>query len=153
MRIELFRRIGLTFVALAVASCTTDDLIAPQEVAGIINAEPTTSAASSSEQRCAGLAPPHTLFLRDARGNAFQLVLCRGSGWKYVAGEQPDRHERSLAHRKIKFSPIAEAQAATKAPPTENPMAVFIDGPTGFTFAWTSDGGWKYVGYLTDEQR
>lgn len=152
MRTELLRRIGLTIVALALASCTTDDLIAPQEIAGMIKTEPTTRAAPSSEQRCAGLAP-HTLFLQDARGSAFQLVLCRGSGWKYVAGEKPRRHERSLAHRKIKFSPIAEAQAATIAPPTENPTAVFVDGPSGYTFAWTSVGGWKYVGYLTDEQR
>jgi len=153
MRIESFRRIGLTIVALALASCTTDDLIAPQEVAGMIKTEPTKSAVPSSEQRCDGLVPPHTLFLRDVRGNAFQLVLCRGSGWKYVAGEKPDRHERSLAHRKIKFSPIAEAQAAITAPPTKNPMAVFVEGPTGFTFAWTSDGGWKHVGHLIDEKR
>jgi hypothetical protein len=29
-------------------------------------------------------------------------------------------------------------------------MAVFIDGPTGYTFAWTAEGGWKFVGHLSD---
>lgn len=149
MKIKLFRRIGLTIVALTLTSCTSEVL---KEVAGLIKAVPTTSAAPSSEQRCAGHAPPHTLFLQDASANAFQLVLCRGSGWKYVPGEKPDRHERSLAHRKIKFSPIADTQA-TPAPPTENPMAVFVDGRSGYTFASTRDGAWKHVGYLTDEQR
>lgn len=46
----------------------------------------------------------------------------------------------------------AAAQAGTTALPTDDPMAVFIDGPTGYTFAWTNDGGWKFVGHIADEK-
>jgi hypothetical protein len=31
-------------------------------------------------------------------------------------------------------------------------MAVFIDGPTGYTFAWNGDSGWKFVGQISDGQ-
>jgi hypothetical protein len=31
-------------------------------------------------------------------------------------------------------------------------MTVFIDGPTGFTYVWMRDQGWKYVGRLADRK-
>ncbi len=32
-------------------------------------------------------------------------------------------------------------------------MSVFIDGPTGFTYVWVADQGWKFVGQLSDWKR
>jgi hypothetical protein len=28
---------------------------------------------------------------------------------------------------------------------------VFIDGPSGFTYVWNRDGGWKFIGKLVDD--
>ena len=139
-------RIGLTIAAFVLVSCSADHLTSEQKVASLNQAVPT------GEQQCAGDASPQTVFLEDADGNAFQLVHCRGSGWKYVAGGKSDDGEGNLAIRKIEFSPISAAQAGTPALPTDDPMAVFIDGPTGYTFAWTNDGGWKFVGHIADEK-
>lgn len=137
-------RTGLTIAALVLASCTADDLT---------QAVSTPSATPRGEQQCAGDTSPHTISLKDADGNAFQLVHCRGSGWKHVAEGSSNRGEGKPSLRKIDFSPVATAQAGTISSPTEEPMAVFIDGPTGYAFAWTSDGGWKFVGHVTDESR
>jgi hypothetical protein len=30
------------------------------------------------------------------------------------------------------------------------PTTVFIDGPTGYTYFWTPEIGWKFVGRVTD---
>jgi len=139
-------RIGLTIAAFALGSCSADDLTKEQNVARLTKAVP------NGEQQCAGDASPQTVFLEDADGNAFQLVHCRGWGWKYVAGGKSDDGEGNLAIRKIEFSPISAAEAGTKALPTDDPMAVFIDGPTGYAFAWTPDSGWKFVGHIADEK-
>jgi hypothetical protein len=31
------------------------------------------------------------------------------------------------------------------------PLTVFIDGPSGFTYVWHRDDGWKCVGMLVDD--
>jgi len=30
-------------------------------------------------------------------------------------------------------------------------LTVFIDGPSGFTYVWNRDGGWKFIGKLVDD--
>jgi hypothetical protein len=46
--------------------------------------------------------------------------------------------------------------AAVGAPPVaaqqalERPLTVFVDGPTGFTFMYVLDEGWKFVGRVAD---
>jgi hypothetical protein len=30
----------------------------------------------------------------------------------------------------------------------QSPLSVFIDGPTGYTFVYVQDAGWKFVGVL-----
>jgi hypothetical protein len=34
----------------------------------------------------------------------------------------------------------------------DEPLTVFIDGPTGFTFVWMRDAGWKFVGRVVDQK-
>jgi len=37
---------------------------------------------------------------------------------------------------------------------TENePLTVFIDGPSGFMYAWNRDDGWTFVGKIADRRR
>jgi hypothetical protein len=143
-------RTGLTIAAFTLISCAADDLTSAQKGASLPMPMPTMSAASADEQHCAGHASTHTLFLEDADGNAFQLVYVGGCGWKYVAGGKSADSDNNLAFRKMEFSWVATAQAETMATSSEDPLAVFVDGPTGYTFIWTAGTGWKFVGHITE---
>jgi hypothetical protein len=37
---------------------------------------------------------------------------------------------------------------AASAVPSAEPLTVFIDGPSGYTFVWTREGAWKFVGKI-----
>ncbi len=143
-------RTGLAIAAFALAGCAADDPANPQQGASRTESIAATSAEPVGEPPCEGAASQQTLFLEDADGNAFQLVHCRGLGWKYVGAGNSGGGEHQVALRKISFSPVAVSQADTTAIQIDDPMTVFIDGPTGYTFAWTPDAGWKFVGHITD---
>jgi hypothetical protein len=48
---------------------------------------------------------------------------------------------------------VGTAHAATLGALDGDPLTVFIDGPTGYTFVWTDTSGWKFVGYLSGGAR
>ena len=50
------------------------------------------------------------------------------------------------------FGSTTPAPAAKEAVLDDEPLSVFIDGPSGFTFVWNRDGGWKFVGKVTDRK-
>jgi hypothetical protein len=96
-----------------------------------------------------------TLVLEDAAGNVRRLVHSRDQGWRFVSDAQPE--DSSSALQRVNLSLLPSAHARDSAPTSGNsadgqPMAVFIDGPTGYTFAWTGDSGWKFVGQISDDQ-
>ncbi len=73
-------------------------------------------------------------------------------GWKYVVSAESSGRQDKLALEKSSFSSVAsQADATTVA--TDDPMAVFIDGPTAYAFAWIRDAGWKFIGHITNEKR
>jgi hypothetical protein len=122
--------VARTFVAIAtfaLASCAADDL-----------------SATTDQEPCAGQEPTQTIFLEDARGHSFRLAHFSECGWKYVSS----RDESETALGNLSFSPVAESRADT---PSEEPLAVFVDGPTGYTFAYVQDAGWKFVGKVTND--
>lgn len=88
---------------------------------------------------------PLTLHLEDASGNAVRLVHLPGVGWQY------DRGDRAAD------SPLQKTALQTTATPSAGtsgddvPLTVFIDGPSGFTYVWNRDDGWKCVGRLVDD--
>jgi hypothetical protein len=135
-------RTGLTIAALALAGCAADELTTGQGLAAASEAA-TTSTVSSDEQPCNG-DPSQVLFLKDADGQSFKLIHVRGCGWKRVD---------NLAQRKTSLSPVGAAHAATMGALDGDPLTVFIDGPTGYTFVWTDASGWKFVGYLSGGAR
>jgi hypothetical protein len=55
--------------------------------------------------------------------------------------------------RKVVFGSTPRAQPAKEATPDGDPLTVFIDGPSGFTFVWDREGGWKFVGKIVDKGR
>jgi hypothetical protein len=108
-------------------------------------------AAAVAEPRRAGHGSPLTLYVEDPNGNALQLVYVEGTGWKYGAAKSRD-HADSSFFRKIAFRSTTPAPATKDAVQTNEALTVFIDGPSGFTYVWTGDGGWKFVGTLTNRK-
>jgi hypothetical protein len=137
-------RTGLAIAALALSGCSADDLTR-QQVASL-------AGTAAAGEYCPDAALPHVLFLEDANGNPFKLMHSPSQGWKYLAAARSEGVARTLSARKVDFSPVAASYAET-TPTGANPMAVFIDGPTGYTFAWNADTGWKFVGYITERHR
>jgi hypothetical protein len=118
-----------TLAAFALASCAADDLTEQKQ----------TSAATT--EPCSGQQPTQTIFLENAQGHSFRLAHFSRCGWKYIS-------DRDDSGPKLSFAPVAESRADT---PNEDPLAVFVDGPTGYTFAYTQDTGWTFVGHVTND--
>jgi hypothetical protein len=85
-------------------------------------------------------------YVDDPKGNAFRLVHVDGTGWKYVAGWQTSDGRVTSLLRKVTFR--AAPPTAASAVPSAEPLTVFIDGPSGYTFVWTREGAWKFVGKI-----
>jgi hypothetical protein len=48
---------------------------------------------------------------------------------------------------------LIHTQGAGWTSPSSEPLAVFVDGPSGFTYAWTRDQGWQFIGRLAGDNR
>lgn len=82
-----------------------------------------------------------TLFIEAPAGNTFQLAYFPTEGWKFV----PQPIQAALI-------PIA-MPSPDESSVVEEPLAVFIDGPTGATFVWMRDARWEFVGCVTNRKR
>jgi hypothetical protein len=119
-----FARVSLTLAALAAAGCTTHD----QDTLNGAGLSPT------GERHCLGRASA-ALLLESPDGQPFKLAYHPGCGWSRMS---------SLA-----AAAYAGTTAANKG---DDPVTLFIDGPTGYAFAWTSDAGWKFIGHVTESR-
>ena len=103
---------------------------------------PPMAAARPSIDRTAAV----TLYLEDPNGNAVRLVHRAGTGWTYATGSRSEPGHFTSLFRKVAWRAPAtivdETNNATEA------LTVFIDGPSGFTFVWTPEGSWKFVGKI-----
>jgi hypothetical protein len=151
-RAAVLMRVGLTVAGFAAVSCIADDATSKEIFRSLALPLPSAIVTPSSEQPCAGHTPALTLLLQDAGGKALQLAFTPGCGWKYVVGGKSSGDQDELALQKSNFSSIA-SQTDSKTAVIDVPIAVFIDGPTGYTFAWTRDAGWKFIGHVTNEKR
>jgi hypothetical protein len=104
-------------------------------------------AVPSGERHAAGTSSPQVLDFKDVNGNAVRLVYSPGEGWKHLDDRAAEGANGVADHV---LSPVASAYAESHARRVD-PMTVFIDGPTGYVYAWTPEAGWKFVGYLSDE--
>ena len=123
-------QIGLILAALVAASCAADDFTSPQ------------SAASLPDPGGANAASQYTLDLEDGSGHPFQLVYQAGQGWTHVAATAEGGR---AAVEKVNYQREDTSKAAE---PAGEIMSVFIDGPTGYTYTWSSEKGWKFVGHI-----
>jgi hypothetical protein len=133
----------VTLVAFAAFGCAADDPSSARKTASIAASLPAMNAANAgATPRCDARSAAHTLSLQDPEGAALQLAYVPGCGWQYL-GQHSTRSSAMSA-----MQPIGASHAAADQP--ENPLAVFIDGPTGYAFAWTREGGWKFIGHVDE---
>ncbi|ACC75662.1 hypothetical protein PPMP20_16440 [Paraburkholderia phymatum] len=84
---------------------------------------------------------PLTLMIQSPAGGVVRLTYVPDEGWKADPAVSVERAAASV--------PPSEANSALDEA-THKPMTVFIDGPTGFTYFWSREHGWKFVGRLSD---
>jgi hypothetical protein len=150
------RTLSVALAALALTGFTQVTYAASEtagetQSVGYTKTAQATQATAVAEPRRAGHGSPLTLYVEDPTGKALQLVYVEGTGWKYGAPKSRDPAGSSL-YRKIAFWSTTPAPAAKDAIQSNEALTVFIDGPSGFTYVWTQDGGWKFVGTLSDRR-
>ena len=89
---------------------------------------------------------PLTITVQSPSGGTSRLIYVDEDGWRL------DERDAHLNSTEARITP-ASAEPQKEASASERPMTVFIDGPTGFTYVWTRDQGWKYVGRISDRKR
>ena len=139
--------VALTGVALA-ATIQVSDAAPENPTAGLTEA---VLYAPPEPRHTGRTAQPLTLYMEDSSGNAFRLTHVEGTGWKYADGWKSTDMQGSSLLRKVKFWSKASTQPATETNADEA-MTVFIDGPSGFTFVWSREGEWKYVGKIASRR-
>jgi len=95
------------------------------------------------------------LLLRGPTGDPSTLTFSAESGWRLNRGWD-------VVARAPQGEGMGQPMKATLKPPPlppdqqpalARPLTVFIDGPTGFTFMYTFDQGWKFVGQIANGSR
>jgi hypothetical protein len=103
--------------------------------AGSTEVAPAVAMAASSARN------PLTLMIQSPAGGAVRLTYVPDDGWKADSTVTVARAAVSV--------PQSDVDSALDES-TRKPMTVFIDGPTGFTYFWSREHGWKFVGRLMD---
>ncbi|WP_459713003.1 hypothetical protein [Paraburkholderia sp. 2C] len=98
------------------------------------------------EQETAVTDAPLTLLVQPAGGSARQLAYLADDGWtlddRNAVAQRTEAHVTSAAVSQLREEAVAI-----------HPLAVFIDGPTGYTYVWIRDQGWKFVGRVVDRKK
>ncbi|SEJ97944.1 hypothetical protein [Paraburkholderia diazotrophica] len=130
---------AMSSMALAAASEGAVSNIATEPVAPNL-AAPCVAAASSGNG-------PLTLLVQSPTGSAVRLTYAANDGWSAnpatTAAEQVSERIGP-----VDVSHSTEDPGFAQSP--SKPLTVFIDGPTGFTYLWSQERGWKFVGRLTE---
>jgi hypothetical protein len=93
-----------------------------------------------------------TIMLSGPTGDRLTLVHSPDAGWPLQAGWASGQQDDSPRSTKAVYSDVRSSQADNR-PVLERPLTVFVDGPTGFTFIYLFDEGWKFVGQVADSKR
>jgi hypothetical protein len=89
-----------------------------------------------------------TIFLSGPGGDRFTLIRSEDDGWRLHAGWNAEGTGwRQTALAAVEAPTFAGQQAV------ERPLTVFVDGPSGFTFIYVLDDGWKFVGRMVERAR
>jgi hypothetical protein len=86
---------------------------------------------------------PMVLLVKNVAGNMYRLTYVANEGWSL------DEPGRALRPNEARLTPTA-ISVQGEDDSAAHPLTVFIDGPTGFTYVWIRDQGWKFVGRIAD---
>jgi hypothetical protein len=142
------RLITVTLIGMTLATVGQLTLAA---TAGAANGKPTRvgathNALSATAKQTAINSSPLTLFIEAPTGDTFRLIYRPDDGWRFAdRAVSPKPTEASLTPTDI---PRPEESSAA-----DEPLTVLIDGPTGFTYVWMRDAGWKFVGRIANPKR
>lgn len=84
-----------------------------------------------------------TVAIESPTGESSLLTYRQGTGWRF---------EDEPRHKTLNASAISSARAAEPKAVTQ-PLSVLVDGPTGYTYVWVADKGWKFVGHVVAGSR
>jgi hypothetical protein len=128
----------VTFGQVTLAATAGDSSDAIQVEAAV-----TRNAPAQHEQETASADSPITLLVQPPGGSTRRLTYIPDDGWKF------DDRDASLKPTEARVMPAVASQQKEDAI-ASRPLTVFIDGPTGYTYVWTRDRGWEFVGRITD---
>lgn len=72
-------------------------------------------------------------------GQRLRLDYSDNGGWRVSRARSSNASDVS-AH------PVAMESERTDS--DSAPLAVYVDGPSGFAYVWSRDNGWKFVGHV-----
>ena len=105
----------------------------------------------------ASVTPPQTesaaptILLSGPTGARFTLVHSADTGWQLCRGWNTEDGNSPRPTKTVVST--ARAPGGVEQSALERPLTVFVDGPTGFTFMYVLDEGWKFVGRVADPSR
>jgi len=144
---------GLALAAITQVSYAAGEVASQAQIADLAEGSQLALAPAFADPRRAERGSPLTLYMEDSDGNAFRLVHVQGTGWRYAEGwKSPNSADASLS-QKVALKSTTSAPPAKGGTPDDEPLTVFIDGPSGFAFVWDREGGWKYVGMIANESQ
>ncbi|MGF6754434.1 hypothetical protein [Paraburkholderia sp. GAS334] len=101
------------------------------------------NATTPCEEQASSAKSQLTLLVQPPAGNTLRLTYLPAAGWKL---DTPDATPRA---NQARVTPVGSPRHEENRGISE-PMTVFIDGPTGYTYLWIQDQGWKFAGRITD---
>jgi hypothetical protein len=97
-----------------------------------------------------GAVPP-VVHLCSPEGAASTLAFAGAEGWVWRSGWEPGANAapcRQASAMPVKFAAATAAERAR----TPKPLTVFLDGPTGYTFVYLAEDGWRFAGKVADRR-
>lgn len=144
MAIKTRRALSAAFAGIAFFASAPFAYAAPQaDDTSVTKPQVVALAQPRAGERQATSTAPLTMLVEDSTGNTVRLTHVPGTGWKHDRASRTDSPLRTAAFQAM---PGAAADANAEAS-----LTVFIDGPSGFTYVWNRDGGWKFIGKLVDD--
>jgi len=92
-----------------------------------------------------------TIMLSGPTGDRLTLVHSPDAGWQLQAGWTRGQPRDSPRSTQAVYSDVRSE--ADNQSVLERPLTVFVDGPTGYTFIYLLDDGWRFVGQVADNNR
>lgn len=135
----LIRVTAATFALVTVAGAAECPKLKPTGAAATRTAPPAYGQQSGTN------GSPLTLFIEPPTGSTFRLIYSPGDGWRFA--------DRAVGPRPTEATLTPPTPRSGESLEVDEPLTVFIDGPTGYSYVWMRDAGWKFVGRVAEQKR